>query len=147
MTTNQELRGKWQSVIGSVKNRFGQITDDELMQVEGDLEQLSGLIQQKTGQSREAVESFLSDCCDSGSALDQVGAIAAGAGESIREGYDQAAEQTRQGYEATVKTLSRHPLESVGVAVCLGVGIGLLFGISIGAQRERELSWRERLRR
>ena len=70
MVTKQELSGKWDSIVGSVKKKYGQITDNELKQVEGDLNQLSGLIQRKAGQSKEQVEAFLDECCG-GSFMDQ----------------------------------------------------------------------------
>ncbi len=145
MTTKQELSGKWKSIAGAVKQKYGAITDNDLRRVEGDLNQLAGLIQQKTGQSREQIESFFDECCASAdSLLGQAAQVASEAGESIREGYSQAAQQARRGYDSTVKTMSRHPLESTGVALGLGLVVGVLLGISIGAQRERELSWHQR---
>lgn len=145
MVTRQELSGKWNTIAGSVKERYGQITDNDLKQVEGDLNQLAGLIQQKTGQSREQIESFFDECCTSAdSMMDRAADMAAGAGETLRDGYDQAAMQAKRGYSTTVKTLSSHPLESTGLALGVGVVVGLLLGMSIGAHRERELSWRDR---
>lgn len=145
MTTKQELSGKWKSISGAVKEKYGAITDDDLRRVEGDLNQLAGLIQQKTGQSREQVEAFFDECCaSSDSLMGQAAQVASDAGESIREGYSQAAEQARRGYQSTVKTMSRHPLESTGVALGLGLVVGVLLGLSIGAQRERDLAWHQR---
>ncbi|TWU44297.1 hypothetical protein Q31b_18330 [Novipirellula aureliae] len=143
MITKREMSGKWDSIVGSVKKRYGQITDEELAQVEGDLNQLSGLIQQKAGQSREQVEAFLDECCE-GSFVDQVNAMAENASETIREGYQHVTETARHGYDHSVKALSRRPIESIVAAAGVGVLLGVMVGISIGARRERELSWRER---
>lgn len=148
MVTKQELSGKWKSIAGSVKQKYGQITDNDLKEVEGDLNQLAGLIQQKTGQSREQIEAFFDECCESAdSVMGQVADYASDAGQSLRQGYDQAADQARRGYDTTVKTMSRHPLESAGAALGFGLIVGVLVGISIGASRERELTWRQRLSR
>ncbi len=148
MVTKQELSGKWNSIAGAVQEKYGQITDNDLKQVKGDLNQLAGLIQRKTGQAREQVEAFLDECCvSSGSVLDQAAEFASSTGQVVREGYDEAAEQARRGYETTVRTMSRHPLESTGVALGLGLIVGLAIGVSIGANRERELSWFDRMRR
>lgn len=145
MTTKQELSGKWKSIAGAVKKKYGQITDNDLKQVEGDLDRLAGMIQKKTGQTREQVEAFYEECCDpDNSIVGQAAEYASGAGEAVREGYEQVAEQARYGYDETVKTFSKNPLVSVGVALGLGTVIGLMVGIPIGAQRERELTWRER---
>ncbi|TWU58258.1 CsbD family protein [Rubripirellula reticaptiva] len=143
MVTKQELSGKWESIVGSVKKKYGQISDNELKQVEGDLNKLSGLIQQKAGQSREQVEAFLDECCG-GSFLDQVNSMAENAGETLREGYEHVADAAREGYDYSVKTVSRRPLESLVAAAGVGMMLGVMIGVSIGARRERELSWRDR---
>ncbi len=145
MATKQELSGKWNSIVGSVKKKYGEITDNDLKQVEGDLNKLAGLVQQKTGQSREQIEAYFDECCASAdSVMGQVASYASEAGQTIREGYDATAEQARRSYETSVKGMSRHPLESAGVALGVGLLVGLFVGISIGGQRERELSWRDR---
>jgi uncharacterized protein YjbJ (UPF0337 family) len=43
------LEGKWKEVKGSVIERWGMLTDDEIDQVDGKREKLEGLIQQKYG--------------------------------------------------------------------------------------------------
>lgn len=145
MTTKQETKGQWNTLVGAVKEEYGQITDNEVSQLDGNVDQLIGLVQRKTGQTREQVEAFIHNCgesCDS--MMDRVSEYAASAGESVKEGYESVAEQTRRGYNASVQTLSRHPLESVGTAFGVGIIAGLLIGLSLGAQRERELTWRDR---
>jgi len=42
-----------------VKNLWGQFTDDELTQTEGDYDRLVGHIKEKTGESREDIEAKL----------------------------------------------------------------------------------------
>ena len=148
MTTKQELGGKWAAIAGAVKKKYGQITENDLKQVEGDFDRLAGLIQKKTGQTREQVESFYEECCDADdSVTGQVAALATGASEAVREGYDQVAEQARHGYDGTIKTVAENPLASVGVALGVGAIFGLMMGISIGAQRERQRSWLDRWNR
>ena len=145
MATQQELSGKWKQLAGKVKEKYGQITDHDLTRVEGNIDQLVGLVQEKTGQTREQIEAFLEECGEScESMMGRVSEYASAAGETMKEGYDSVAEQTKRGYDASVKSLSRHPLESVGTAFGIGLVAGLLIGISLGAQRERDLSWRER---
>lgn len=55
---NEEtLRGKWNQVKGSVKEQFGQLTDDELMKAEGSSERMIGLLQERYGYSKEKAQS------------------------------------------------------------------------------------------
>ncbi len=145
MATQQEFSGKWDSLVSAVKHKFGQITDNDLASIRGDVDQLIAVIQQKTGQTREQIEAFLHECgesCDS--MVERVSEYDASAGDTLRDGYDTVAEQTKRGYDTSVRTVSRHPLESVGTAFGVGLVAGLLIGLSMGAQRERDRSWRER---
>jgi len=43
-----------------VKNLWGQFSDDELTQAEGDYDRLLGRIKEKTGETREEIEEKLS---------------------------------------------------------------------------------------
>jgi len=148
MTTRKDLSGNWDAIAGAVKKKYGQITDNELKQVEGDLDRLAGLIQNKTGQTREQVEVFYEESCDSADSVAvQAKQVASDVSETVREGYDQVAQQTRHGYDEAFKTVSQNPLVSVGIALGVGLVAGMMMGVSIGAQRERELSWRDRWNR
>lgn len=43
------LKGQWNQLQGKVKEKWGELTDDEVKQAEGDLDQLVGLIQERYG--------------------------------------------------------------------------------------------------
>ena len=51
-----EFEGKWRQLRGSVKVKWGQLTDNELDEVSGNFELLVGKIQEKYGQTREEIE-------------------------------------------------------------------------------------------
>jgi uncharacterized protein YjbJ (UPF0337 family) len=46
----------WDQIEGGVKEKWGKLTDDELTQIGGKRDRLAGLIQQKYGLAKEAVE-------------------------------------------------------------------------------------------
>ena len=50
------LQGKWKQLSGSIKQQWGDLTDDEVTQVNGSYERLQGLLQEKYGWSRERAE-------------------------------------------------------------------------------------------
>ena len=50
------MKGQWKQIRGEVKRRWGMLTDDELDQVEGDFDKLSGRIQERYGYHREMAE-------------------------------------------------------------------------------------------
>ena len=55
------LKGKRKEMRGEVQKMWGKLTDDELDQTKGDLTALSGIIQQRYGESKEAVQTKLND--------------------------------------------------------------------------------------
>jgi uncharacterized protein YjbJ (UPF0337 family) len=51
-----QIEGKWKELTGSVKERWGKITDDELTVIGGKRDKLAGVIQTKYGLAKEAAE-------------------------------------------------------------------------------------------
>jgi uncharacterized protein YjbJ (UPF0337 family) len=58
------IEGNWKQFTGKVKEQWGQLTDDEITQINGDREQLEGRIQARYGyakdQVRQEVDKWLS---------------------------------------------------------------------------------------
>ena len=48
------LKGKWMQFKGQIKEKWGQITDDELDQINGQRDQLVGKIQERYGLAKDA---------------------------------------------------------------------------------------------
>jgi uncharacterized protein YjbJ (UPF0337 family) len=53
---SDQLKGKWKQLKGSVKERWGKLTDDDLDVIDGRSEQLVGTIQERYGIAREAAQ-------------------------------------------------------------------------------------------
>jgi uncharacterized protein YjbJ (UPF0337 family) len=54
--TNQLAAGVWHQIKGKAKEQWGQLTDDDLKQLEGHAEQLAGKLQQRYGLARDEAE-------------------------------------------------------------------------------------------
>ncbi len=48
-----EIAGKWKQMTGAVKEKWGELTDDEIMMVAGKRDQLAGKIQERYGVTKE----------------------------------------------------------------------------------------------
>ncbi len=48
-----EVKGKWNVVKGKMKQKYADLTDDDLTYVEGKEDELLGRLQEKTGKARE----------------------------------------------------------------------------------------------
>ncbi len=51
--TNLQFKGGWNQVKGKLKQKYGQLTDDDLAFAEGKEDELLGRLQQKLGKSKE----------------------------------------------------------------------------------------------
>jgi uncharacterized protein YjbJ (UPF0337 family) len=57
MNMNEDiLKGKWREIKGRVKEQWGNLTDNDLGQIEGKSEKLLGLLQKKYGYIRDKTE-------------------------------------------------------------------------------------------
>ena len=50
------LSGKWKQLKGEVKRRWGKLTDDDLMTIEGNFDKLAGRLEERYGRNREELE-------------------------------------------------------------------------------------------
>ena len=88
------IKGKWKEVKGGVQKMWGKLTDDELDQAQGDLTTLSGIIQRRYGESKEAVDTKLKDYFST-AWTDVKQGIARGA-EKAKDAVAEATESSKQ---------------------------------------------------
>ena len=122
-----------------MRQKWGQLTDNDLPQLQGDVEQLVGIIQRKTGDKRESIEKYLQQLSGStgaamGTAAETVRDYAQHASESVQHTTKQAADQVRAGYDQAERFVRNRPAESM--LVCLGVGliVGVVIALSLRSQ-------------
>jgi uncharacterized protein YjbJ (UPF0337 family) len=58
-----EIKGDWNIAKGKLKQKWADLTDDDLQYAEGQQDELVGRIQKRTGQTKEAVEKAIKDSC------------------------------------------------------------------------------------
>jgi len=126
MANQQTLQGNWNEIKGKIRNKWGSLTDDDLKAFNGNVDQLVGTIQRKTGEARERIEQFVNELSSDGaSAISRAGetvrAYAHQAADSVQEASKQAATSVREGYADVESMVRQRPAESL--AVCFGVGV------------------------
>ena len=55
------LKGKWTQIKGSIRTRWGKLTDDDVTQIQGNIEKMIGKLQERYGYNREQAEKELND--------------------------------------------------------------------------------------
>jgi len=132
----QELQGQWNKLRGQVKEKWGQLTEDDLQIHGGNIDQLVGRIQQRTGESRESIEKFLTDLTGRGSATlsqaaETVGNYAQQAGDRLRERYGDVADQAREKFDMAQDVVRQNPGQSLATAFGVGLVAGLIVGLAL----------------
>ena len=58
MNLVSSLKGNWNVIQGKLKQRYAQLTDDDLVYIEGREDELLGRLQKRAGTTREELEKF-----------------------------------------------------------------------------------------
>lgn len=55
------VEGKWKQFKGSVQEKWGELTNDELDQIDGNKDKLAGKLQEKYGWTKEEADNQIDD--------------------------------------------------------------------------------------
>jgi uncharacterized protein YjbJ (UPF0337 family) len=130
----QALEGNWNQIKGKVREKWGQLTDDDLEMLKGKGDELVGVIQRRTGEARDRIERFLTQVVEAGAtatsrAAETAREYSAEAADEMERASDYVGESLRKGYEQAESMVQRRPAESVAVAFGLGVVVGAIVGL------------------
>lgn len=134
MVNSQTLQGNWNEVKGRLRTKWSQLTGDELGNFDGNVDQLVGMIQRKTGEARTAIETFLEQATADGSsalagAVDSARSAANYAAGQVKSTTKHAVENAQKGYEDAQEMVQRRPIESVAVCFASGLVAGVVLGL------------------
>ena len=62
--SEDKLQGKWNQLVGSIKESWGNLTDQDLEKVKGKKDKLIGLIQEKYGDTKDTIEETINKLLD-----------------------------------------------------------------------------------
>ncbi len=140
MVSKEEVQGNWNSILGGIQKKYSAITGDDLESVKGNIQQMAGVIQRKTGQAREEIEKYLQTLTSDASgainnASEMASNLASKANEGLREGYNYVADKSQEGYDAARESVREKPVETLAIAFGIGVVAGLIAGASMFGRR------------
>jgi uncharacterized protein YjbJ (UPF0337 family) len=134
------IEGNWKQMKGTVKEKWGKLTDDDLTLINGRRDQLEGKIQERYGfakdQARKEIEdwyrSIESDLAEQIEAIRAdiqtlTSTIARIANKQIGRAQDRAIEAANDADDA----IRRNPLSAVAIAL----GLGFVYGVFTRRQR------------
>ncbi|MDP2043476.1 MAG: CsbD family protein [Algoriphagus sp.] len=54
-----QLKGTWNQIKGELKEKFGELTDDDLLYQEGQEDKILGKLQEKTGENIQSLRKMM----------------------------------------------------------------------------------------
>ena len=57
----RELKGNWEELKGKLKQKYADLTDDDLLYEEGQRDEMMGKLQQKLGKTQEEIADTIND--------------------------------------------------------------------------------------
>lgn len=142
------LEGNWKQIQGSIKEQWGRVTDDDLMQIQGKRDRLVGVLQERYGygknKAREEVDNYLGELEDRfDGARSRAEGMVEKAQEKFQESKEQAAQRAREKAEEYNQRLeevvtsrvpgdARQVVEEYPWLVILAVMVvGILIGVAL----------------
>ena len=61
MTNLTEIKGNWKELKGKLKQKYAQLTDSDLLLIEGKQDELLGRLQARLGKTKEEMHKLISD--------------------------------------------------------------------------------------
>jgi uncharacterized protein YjbJ (UPF0337 family) len=61
LVMNLQLKGNWNEVKGKLKQKYGQLTDDDLAFADGKEDELLGRLQKRLGRTKEELRAEIED--------------------------------------------------------------------------------------
>jgi uncharacterized protein YjbJ (UPF0337 family) len=58
-STNLKITGNWNEIKGKIKQKYANLTDDDLLYVEGKEDELYGRLEKKTGRTKEQIKNWI----------------------------------------------------------------------------------------
>lgn len=59
--TTLKMKGTWNETKGKLKQRYAQLTDNDLLFEEGKEDELLGRLQKRTGETKERIRQFIEE--------------------------------------------------------------------------------------
>lgn len=143
MVNAEMIQGHWDTIRGKLKERWGQLTDDDLQIVGGNVYEMIGAIEKKTGEGRAKIERFIDEMVENqdstlnrareaaSRARDTARDFAQQASDRLREGYSQVSGPVRESYAGLERHVQEHPAQSTFAMFGLGMITGLALGLMV----------------
>ncbi len=65
MLNKEQIKGNWKEIKGGIRNLWGEISEEELEQTHGNIQAVSGIVQERYRESTDSIQKKLDRLLDS----------------------------------------------------------------------------------
>ena len=142
----QEFKAHWDLLKGDIKEKWGKLTDDEIEQAKGNVEQLIAKIQLHYSETKKDIKKNLDDLLSNLNGSNRLSDSIRHVGKKVQsyseelaqksEHYMEKGEQYNQepqkkaeeNLDSLITYIKAHPLKSAAIAAGAGLLLGKIFG-------------------
>jgi uncharacterized protein YjbJ (UPF0337 family) len=144
MINQETLQGNWNEMRGKIREKWSQLTDNDLGEFHGNVDQLVGRIQQRTGAARSAIEEYLGEIsAASASMMGRLGSAVHDSAHNIQHAAGHVQHAVADGAAHAEDFVRNRPGQAVAIAFGVGVVAGL--GIAICMQRPQRTPYQQEM--
>jgi len=142
MINQETLQGNWTEMRGKIREKWSQLSDNDLGEFQGNVDQLVGRIQQRTGAARSAIEEYLGEISASASSMmGRLGSAVQDSAHTVQHAAGHVQHAVADGAAQAEDFVRNRPGQSVAIAFGVGLVAGL--GIAICMQRPQRTPYQQ----
>lgn len=123
----EQVADRWKSIRHAIRERWTQITDEDLKAIDGDSRKLVALVNQKTDMPLHEIEAAIDEIAQKSGGL--MSRIVSSASDLAADASRRVAEPAREALRQARDTVAERPMASLGGAFGAGLMIGLCCGL------------------
>lgn len=136
----EQVADRWNSIRRAIRQRWSEITDEDLRAIDGDSRKLIALVNQKTSTPLHEIESAIDEIAQNSGGL--LNRVLSSASDLAADASRRVAEPTREAWRQARDTVAERPMASVGGAFGAGLLVGLCCGLLL-LERPQPPRWWE----
>ena len=115
------IEGSWKEFKGKAKSQWGELTDDDLTQIEGRRDELIGKLQTRYGYNKDRARQEIERWVDS---VDQASQGVVGQAAAVKEDVMQVADNFTSAFQ---KSLKNNPQATIAMVAVVGFILGAVW--------------------
>ena len=115
------IEGSWKEFKGKAKSQWGELTDDDLTQIEGRRDELIGKLQTRYGYNKDRARQEIERWLDS---VDQASQVVVGQAAAVKDDVMQVADNFTSAFQ---KSLKNNPQATIAMVAVVGFILGAVW--------------------